>query len=153
MIASIYNIDIDEQKMKDFLELVHLNDKKMNDVVDRFSLGEKRRFLICLSLMKKVPIIVMDEPTASLDIANTKTVMELLKKISHNTIIIISSHDKETVPFCDEVFEMKNGSIYQLSNETKENNVISLIQDKISVSCSRINQFKGKKDIKSLVSQ
>ena len=151
LIASIYNIDIDEQKMKDFLELVHLNDKKMNDVVDRFSLGEKRRFLICLSLMKKVPIIVMDEPTASLDIANTKTVMELLKKISHNTIIIISSHDKETVPFCDEVFEMKNGSIYQLSNETKENNVISLIQDKISVSCSRINQFKGKKDIISLV--
>ena len=113
MIASIYNIDIDEQKMKDFLELVHLNDKKMNDVVDRFSLGEKRRFLICLSLMKKVPIIVMDEPTAALDPIAESEIYENFNELIHNKTAIFISHRMSSCKFCDEIIVFQDGEIIQ----------------------------------------
>lgn len=145
LISSLYNVDVDDQKIKEYLELVHLHDKKLNDIVDHFSLGEKRRLLICLSLFKNVPIIVMDEPTASLDHKNTRMIMELLKTVSQNTIIIISSHDKDVLPYCDSVFQMEKG-LFNCSFENSEReDVLTTIRDKFSISCSKINQFKSKR--------
>lgn len=66
---------------------------------DRFiqtlSDGEKQRCLIARALVQDTPFILLDEPTAFLDIRNKKQMMELLKELcsSHQKAILFSTHD------------------------------------------------------------
>ena len=62
---------------------------------DRLSMGERQRVLIARAICQKTPVIVLDEPTASLDLAHQLHIMELLKRLSaeEGTTVIMVSHD------------------------------------------------------------
>ncbi len=81
--------------------------------------GEKQRLAIGRALAKNSKIILLDEPSANLDIENSTNVFNLLKKISKDRIIIVASHDIEIInKFADKCFIFENGSI-------KEKNIIN----------------------------
>ncbi len=75
--------------------IFHLRDAFVGEISD----GEKQRVLIARSLAQDTDIILLDEPTAFLDVRNKFEVLHLLGKLAHERqkIILFSSHDLQIV--------------------------------------------------------
>ena len=59
--------------------------------------GEKQRVLIAKALAQQTPVILLDEPTAHLDLPNRILVLQLLRRLAHEQgkTILISTHELE----------------------------------------------------------
>ncbi|WP_448577357.1 ATP-binding cassette domain-containing protein [Thermosphaera sp.] len=81
------------RKARGLLELVGLSGK-MNLHIENLSGGEKRRLSILLSLIHDPPVLILDEPSASLDVEGIKMVREIVKKYKErdNTTVLIAEH-------------------------------------------------------------
>lgn len=77
--------------------------------------GQIQRIAIARALYKKPQILVLDEPTSSLDLNNEKIIIEKLFQLKNLTLIIVS-HRKESIIECDEVYKFVNGSLVLHSN-------------------------------------
>lgn len=74
--------------------------------------GQQQRVAIARAIVKNPSIILADEPTGNLDEANTVMVMDLLKEISKNTLVLLVTHEAHLVDYyCDRVIEMSDGAI------------------------------------------
>lgn len=74
------------------------------------SVGQMQRFSIARALIKNPEILIMDEPTSSLDEENAKEIVFLLKRLSLTKCIIVSSHQKDLFcDFVDQIIEIKGG--------------------------------------------
>lgn len=82
-----------------------------NSYPEDISGGERQRAAIGLALILNPPILLTDEPTASLDTEKAYQVVELLKEIAtqRNTSVIMVTHDKRMLSYCDRIFDMKDG--------------------------------------------
>lgn len=96
--------------------------------------GEKQRISLCRAIVKKPSIIICDEPTGSLDEDNSVIVMQELKKLSKNKLVIMVSHnDKLVKRYADTIFHFENGKIIEEINKTRgenENNVSKIQYEK-----------------------
>ncbi|MEG0826589.1 MAG: ABC transporter ATP-binding protein/permease [Bacilli bacterium] len=99
------------------LELIELKHRKINEL----SGGQKQRVAIARALVKNPKIILADEPTGNLDSVTGKQVMELLKKISKEKLVVIISHDNESAnTYGDRIIEIKDGNII---NDIQKQNI------------------------------
>lgn len=102
------------------LELSELKHRKVNEL----SGGQKQRVAIARALIKNPKIILADEPTGNLDSATGKQVMDLLKEISKEKLVIIVSHDSESANvYGDRIIQISDGSI--INDIKKEENKIN----------------------------
>ena len=106
--------------VKDFLEKIHdlSNELKINDLLDRqfgsLSAGQKTRVGICKSLVNDPKILLLDEPTASLDPDTSIFIRNFLKKYQklNKTIILIASHNMHEVEkICNRIIILNKGKI------------------------------------------
>ena len=73
----------------------------------KLSGGEQQRVAIARIMLKPSELILADEPTGSLDPANRKTVLELIRKInSEGKTVLMVSHDDHVVNTADRVIEL-----------------------------------------------
>ena len=79
-----------------YLDYVGLSDL-VNTKANLLSGGEKLRLNIARELVKNTSIILLDEPTSSLDLESTTIVMNILAKIAKDKLVIIASHDLDLV--------------------------------------------------------
>ena len=81
--------------------------------VDELSGGERQRVAIAIALAQQTPIILLDEPTANLDLAYQPAIMELMRGlVSSGKTILAAVHDLTlAAQFCDEVALMSGGGI------------------------------------------
>ena len=89
------NVDADsEAHVQKSIELVHLEGKS-NQLLAELSDGERQRVMIAKAFVQDTPIIILDEPTAHLDLPNRVEIMLLLHKLAHETgkTILISTHE------------------------------------------------------------
>ena len=104
---------------------------------NQLSGGQKQRVAIARALIKNPEIIMADEPTGALDSNTGKQVMETLKKLSKEKLVIIVSHDREFAEiYGDRIVELKDGKIIKDITKkeiepTKTESGVSLIDDKI----------------------
>lgn len=86
--------DDDRQRVKEAIGLVHLEDKADN-LLSELSDGERQRVMIAKAFVQDTPIIMLDEPTAHLDLPNRVEIMLLLHKLAHSTgkAILLSTHE------------------------------------------------------------
>ena len=63
------------------------------------------------SMLQKSKVIILDEPTSSLDEENSKIVMEFIMNAAKNKTLIIITHDKKLLKLANRVIEMKDGQI------------------------------------------
>lgn len=68
---------------------------KLNSFLAELSDGERQKAMIAKALAQETPVIMLDEPTAFLDVASKIETMNLLHKLAHDNhkAIILSSHD------------------------------------------------------------
>jgi iron complex transport system ATP-binding protein len=77
-------------KIMDKLRIGHLANKKINQISD----GEQKKVMIARAIAQETPIIILDEPTAFLDIGNKIKTFELIKDMKdQNLTVIFSTHD------------------------------------------------------------
>lgn len=74
--------------------------------------GEQQRVAIARALVKNPRIILADEPTGNLDTATAKAVMDILKQLSRECLILIVSHNvKDAERYADRIIELASGEI------------------------------------------
>ena len=74
--------------------------------------GERQRVGIARALVKNPKIILADEPTGNLDSKNTIEVMNIIKSISKDKLVILVTHEVELAKFyADRIIEVNDGSV------------------------------------------
>jgi len=84
----------DNEVIRQAISMVHLEDKTERFLAE-LSDGERQRVMIAKALAQDTPIILLDEPTAHLDLPNRVEIMLLLHKLAHQTQkgILLSTHE------------------------------------------------------------
>src|SRR5690554_6938407 len=85
-----------KKRALELIEKVGLLSHK-NHKASKLSGGQKQRTVIARALAKDCPIIVADEPTGNLDSESSKQVINLLREISKDKLVIIVTHDYDQV--------------------------------------------------------
>lgn len=103
-------------RAKKLLESVGIKQEQMKRFPAHLSGGEQQRVAIARSLATGAKLILADEPTGNLDVANSKNVMDILHSLAHNQgyCIIVVTHDMEIAKAADIVFRMKDGVLTQM---------------------------------------
>ena len=79
---------------------------------DTLSGGQMQRIAIARAIVKNPRIILADEPTGNLDEANTVMIMDLLKAISKEHLVLLVTHEANLVDYyCDTVIELSDGRV------------------------------------------
>lgn len=81
------------QKTNELLQLVGIEESLRRNLISSLSGGQRQRVMIARALFSDPKILILDEPTASIDAIGQKQIFELLKKLNENMTIIVVSHD------------------------------------------------------------
>jgi len=90
-----------------------INDLDIGDRGSRISGGEKQRIGICRALYRKPKILILDEPTSSLDELTENQILEDIFKIENVTIILVS-HNLKNFSDCDSLYKLDNKNITKI---------------------------------------
>ncbi len=77
------------------------------------SVGQAQRLVIARSLLRQSNLLLLDEPTASLDAKSENAVLQVLQKISRNQTTLMITHRIEDLKQCDQILVMQQGQIVQ----------------------------------------
>lgn len=102
----------------------------LNEVLNRYNIdvsldkyptelsgGEQQRLAILQAVIEKKKVLLLDEPTASLDDNNSIKIMELIQTISQDILVILISHDDKIInKYCVKIVEIKDGMICSEKN-------------------------------------
>lgn len=96
-----------QKKMNEALKRVNL-DVNLNRKIYTLSGGEAQRVALAKTILKDSPIILADEPTASVDQKNSEEIIELILSLKkENKIIIIATHSPDIYNQVDHILEIK----------------------------------------------
>ncbi len=127
--AGMYGIKKKDRITETILKLVSL-DKQSKSYTRALSGGMKRRLLVAKALVHKPPIIILDEPTAGVDVELRSNLWNNLKQLNKQgvTIILTTHYLNEAEQMCDRIGILNKGSLVALDT-TK--NLLKKIQTKI----------------------
>ncbi len=103
--------------------------------------GQKQRVAIARALVKNPKLILADEPTGNLDSKTSRQILNIFKKVSKTSLVVLVSHNKEDADtFADRIIEIEDGKIIRNVTRNKnyknkfsiENNVICLPDRKLT---------------------
>ena len=145
--AGLYGIKKKDRITDTILKLVSLEDQA-NSYARSLSGGMKRRLLVAKAMVHQPPIIILDEPTAGVDVNLRKTLLENVKSLNKKgvTTILTTHYLEEAEKMCDRIGIINNGELVALDT-TK--NLLDRIQTKI---VQFVTDKKTDLDIKNLES-
>jgi len=117
--VGIKNKEEIKQKVEYALDLVGMY-RYRKRYADMLSGGERQRVGIARAIVKNPSIIIADEPTGNLDSANTLEVMNIIKAISREKLVILVTHEENLANFyADRIIRLRDGKV--ISDEANEN--------------------------------
>jgi len=127
--AGLYGIKKKDRITDTILKLVSLQDQA-NSYARSLSGGMKRRLLVAKAMVHQPPIIILDEPTAGVDVDLRKKLWENLRSLNNQnvTIILTTHYLEEAEKMCDRIGILNKGELVALDT-TK--NLLERIQTKI----------------------
>jgi len=116
--AGYYGVPKAERRSEEILAALGLSDKR-DAYVRQLSGGMKRRLLIAKALVHTPPVLILDEPTAGVDIELRRQLWEYVQQLhARGTTIILTTHYlEEAEALCDHIAIMHHGEI--VANESK----------------------------------
>lgn len=108
--AHIHNKHLSDKDIQDYLDKMHL-DVTLNQNVMTLSLGERQRLSIATALVSQPQVLILDEPTASLDHENEIEIYNILKELSAHMTIVLASHSEEAIKYADIVYTLEEGRL------------------------------------------
>ena len=130
-----------KKKILDIIDQVGLT-KFRNTKVSKLSGGQKQRVAIARAMVKDTPIIVADEPTGNLDSESAKEVIEILKKVAKDKLVVVVTHNIEQVEeFATRIIKMHDGRIIQNTEIKKISNEPPIIESEYN-NISIVNKYR-----------
>jgi ABC-2 type transport system ATP-binding protein len=114
--SGYYGITNNEAWLDEVLEGLGLSDKA-NTNMRALSGGMKRRVLIAQALVHKPPVIVLDEPTAGVDVELRQTLWRFIRKLhaQGHTIVLTTHYLEEAEELCGRIAMLQKGNIVALN--------------------------------------
>ena len=127
--AGLYGVKKKDRITDTILKLVSL-EKQANSYTRSLSGGMKRRLLVAKAMVHQPPIIILDEPTAGVDVDLRKKLWENVRSLNRKgvTIILTTHYLEEAEKMCDRIGILSHGELVALDT-TK--NLLNKIQTKI----------------------
>jgi len=100
----------------EYLEIVGLKERAHLAPV-KLSTGEQQRVAIARAVVSRPDLLILDEPTASLDGDTGRRILDFVKKniLNENRCIIIVTHDSRIFEYSDRMMRMEDGKISEVS--------------------------------------
>jgi ABC-2 type transport system ATP-binding protein len=126
--AGLYGIRKAKRKTDEILKNVGLIDQK-NSYARTLSGGMRRRLLVAKALVHSPEMLILDEPTAGVDVDLRKSLWNYIKKINKlgTTICLTTHYLEEAEELCDRITILNNGKV--IKDDTK-NNLLKIISNK-----------------------
>ncbi len=113
--SGYFGLGDNDNWIDELLHHLHLTDKA-NANMRALSGGMKRRVLVGQALVHKPPVIVLDEPTAGVDVELRQTLWQFIRRLNRegHTILLTTHYLEEAEELCSRVAMLKNGEIVAL---------------------------------------
>ena len=132
------------EEIEELLNKLELKGRS-NSLVMNLSGGQKQRVAIARALVKDPKLILADEPTGNLDSKTTKSIFNLLKKISKDRLVIVITHDmKSALNYADRILSLSDGRIVKdLTKNVKGSSALTYIEldDTQEIDDEKINEL------------
>jgi ABC-2 type transport system ATP-binding protein len=129
--AGLYGVPKAARRSLELLQAVHLSDKA-NAYARSLSGGMKRRLLIAKAMVHTPPVLVLDEPTAGVDVELRRLLWELVAELNAQgvTVVLTTHYLEEAEQLCDRIAIINHGKL--ITNQpTRE--LVGMMREKIVV--------------------
>jgi ABC-2 type transport system ATP-binding protein len=129
--AGLYGIPKERRRSHDLLRAVHLTDKA-NAYARTLSGGMKRRLLIAKAMVHSPPVLVLDEPTAGVDVELRQQLWQLVSELNARgvTVVLTTHYLEEAEQLCDRIAIINHGQLIA-NRPTRE--LVEMAREKIVV--------------------
>lgn len=128
--AGLFGVPEKLRRSEELLRAVHLGDKR-DAYTRQLSGGMKRRLLIAKAMVHSPPILVLDEPTAGVDVDLRRQLWELVTDLNQNdgvTVVLTTHYLEEAEELCDRIAIINHGEL--IANKTTSE-MIGMAREKI----------------------
>lgn len=118
--AGYYGVQKKDRRTDEIIKKLHLQDKSATSS-RRLSGGMRRRLLIGKALVHNPDVLILDEPTAGVDIELRKQLWEYVRELNKNgtTIVLTTHYLEEADELCDRIAIINNGEIVACDTKQK----------------------------------
>ena len=134
--AGLYGVPPRERITEYLLDMVELSD--VADLGTRaLSGGMQRRLMVAKAMVHKPPILVLDEPTAGVDVDLRRSLWSQIRKLNEagTTIVLTTHYIEEAQLLCDRIAILNEGKL--VANDTKDNLLNLLDEKQITITVDR----------------
>ena len=108
----------DREELKKSLHsgILHLLgvDEFINLQVRKMSGGMKKRLAIGCAMAKQPPVLLLDEPTAALDLACKESIAQYLQRYKKaGGLLLLTTHDVQELSLCDQIYILRDGVLHE----------------------------------------
>ena len=147
--AGLYGVSRSKRITDIILKMVSL-EKQSNSYSRSLSGGMKRRLLIAKAMVHQPPILVLDEPTAGVDVELRKNLWENIKLLNNRgvTIILTTHYLEEAEKVCDRIGILNKGNLVALDstqnllNKIQTKKVTFVIDKSVTIKNNELNSLK-----------
>lgn len=117
--AGYYGVPKEQRRILEILQAVGLDDKK-DAYVRQLSGGMKRRLMVAKALVHNPPVLILDEPTAGVDVELRRSLWSYVRELNEmgTTIILTTHYLEEAEELCNEIAIINDGRV--LTQEPKQ---------------------------------
>mgnify|MGYP001150041328 CR=1 FL=1 len=112
-------LDMEKELRDGFLKLLGI-DKMLKIPVKKLSGGMKKRVSIGISMWADPKVLILDEPSAALDLVAKKDIREYLKTyLKSGRTVLLATHDEDELDICSKIYVMSQGVLKETSKELR----------------------------------